>query len=200
VWLAVVAALLAVPASSTGKTRVRKTIKAEVDEAVLRFEKTGFYLACGCGCCGDKRGARTVCLSAETGSLREVVEGDRHRARSRHCAAVGCALGIRFVTCADATKPLRRSRKENPKIVAACKERSCTRVLALKDGAGMIGAYVIESSIADVPTLYVDSDGNLLGSLRVDVADDEKQAAAAVMQRLRKELPSEQQLCCEGGS
>ena len=200
-WLAILAASLALPASSSGRPRARRTIKAEVDEAVLRFQATGFYLACGCGCCGDGRGARTVCLSAETGSLREVVESDRDRARSPRCGKVGCARGIKLVQCGDlATKPLRRSREPNPKIVEACKQRSCSKVLALKDGAGMIGAYVIASSAAEVPILYVDIDGNLLGSLAAGAPDDEKQAAEAVLHRLRKELPTEQKLCCEGGS
>lgn len=195
------AASLAVPASSAGKPRAHRTVKQEVDEAVLRFEATGFYLACGCGCCGDERGARTVCSSAETGSLREVVASDRRRTRSPRCAAVGCARGIKFVRCSDlGTRPLRPSRAANPKIIDACRQRSCSQVRAFKDAAGMIGAYVLESSVAEVPILVVDIDGNLLGSLSPDAPDQEKQAAEAVIRRLRQELPSEEKLCCQGGS
>jgi hypothetical protein len=197
VLVVVVAACLALPSPGAGKPAARKSIQAEVDEAVLHFAETGHYLACGCGCCGEARGARTVCLSAETGSLREVVESDRRRARSRRCGAVGCSLGSKYVMCADVrAQPLRLTRAPNPKILDACKQRSCKALLALKDRAGQIGGYVLESSAADVPTLYVDAEGNLLGSLQADAPDGERQAAAELLRRLREALPSAERLCC----
>jgi hypothetical protein len=88
----------------------------------------------------------------------------------------------------------------NPKILDACKQRACKELLALKDRAGQIGGYVLESSEPKVPTLYVDADGNLLSSLHADAPDGEQQAAAEVLRRLRAELPSVERLSCTAGS
>ena len=103
--------------------------------------------------------------------------------------------------CADVrNRPLRRTRDVNPKILAVCQQRSCKELLALKDLAGQIGGYLLESSAPEVPTLYVDADGNLLGSLHADAPDGERQAAADVLRRLREELPSVERLCCAADS
>jgi hypothetical protein len=71
-----------------------------VSGALDRFEETGTYVACGCGCCVGVVPIQECLLYSENNEIEDIIRQDLSRKwPGWNCSRVGCNRGVEYKYC-----------------------------------------------------------------------------------------------------
>ena len=91
------------------------------------------------------------------------------------------------------------SRDVSENVIRDYCKNSMYKAIVLKNANGLIGGYVLQPSIMDLPIPYLDCNGNPLTSFHIFASDAEKSGSMKIIEPLRRAFPIEQPLKCGNG-